>query len=325
MKAASQTFYQCKSPVLFLTFNRLDTVEQTLPQILQAKPPKIYLASDGARENKKDSQGKLESEKVAKIRKYMLDTINQQCEIKTRFLDSNLGCKMGVSSAISWFFSQEEQGIILEDDCLPSLSFFRFCDELLEYYKETEQIFLISGWSGLDLLPRLKQYMQVDYFFSKYAHIWGWASWANRWTKYEREIEDFETHFAKMSFCNHREKRYWHKIFLSYIAGEIDTWDYPLTYSMWKHQAISIQPKHAFIKNIGFNREDATHTTSTSPIQALKNYDIDFPLQTPKTMQPTPKLEQAIFEGVFGGKQQYMLRLINKVSQKLLGKKLFWH
>ncbi|STQ85715.1 methyltransferase FkbM [Helicobacter muridarum] len=325
MNEVSKKGYQCKSPILFLTFNRLDTVKQTLPQILKTNPSRIYLASDGARVGKKDSNNELESDKVARVREYMLHTINNQCEVKTRFLDSNHGCKMGVSSAISWFFDNEEQGIIIEDDCLPNLSFFRFCDELLETYKEMKNILLIAGWSGLDILPKTKHRMKEDYFFSKYAHIWGWASWANRWARYEREIKDFELYFQKMRFCNHRERKYWYRIFSKYIANEIDTWDYPLTYTSWKYNMISIQPKNSMIRNIGFNRDDATHTKDESIFATLPNYELKFPLVAPSQISVDEKIDKAIFEGVFNGRQQYVLRLINKIATKFIGKKIFWH
>lgn len=325
MNKISATKYECKSPILYLTFNRLDTVKQTLPQILKANPSRIYLASDGARHDKKDSNGELESNKVAKVREYMLHEINNQCEVKTRFLDSNHGCKMGVSSAISWFFDNEEQGIILEDDCFPNFSFFRFCDELLATYKETKNILLIAGWSGLDVLPRTKKTMKEDYFFSKYAHIWGWASWANRWIKYELEIQDFELYFSKMRFCNHRERKYWNLIFREYIANRIDTWDYPLLYTSWKYNMLSIQPRNCMIRNIGFNREDATHTIGDSIFATMLSYDTNFPLITPSHIKANEKIDRAIFEGVFNGKQQYIIRLINNISKRLIGKKILWH
>ena len=135
--------YLCQNAILLLFFNRLDTTLATLEQIAKVKPPRLYLAADGSRNEQEKAQ-------IAHLRKEVTGYITWECEIYTRFLDTNLGCKMAVSSAISWFFSHEKQGIILEDDCLPSLSFFRFCDELLERYKYEEKIFMISGWSALD-------------------------------------------------------------------------------------------------------------------------------------------------------------------------------
>lgn len=317
--------YQCLSPVLFLTFNRLDTVKQTLEEILKVNPPRIYLASDGARLDKFTPNGLPEKEIVDEVREYLLAKLDSRPSVKTLFLEANLGCKLAVSQAISWFFSHEEEGIILEDDCLPTTSFFRFCDELLGLYRDEARVFLISGFSGLDLMPDIKARMEADYFFTKYGHIWGWASWANRWAKYEREIEDFEGHFRRLRFCNHRERRYWHKIFSSYNRGEIDTWDYPWTYSAWKRGGLAIQPKNTLIKNIGLNRPDATHTTSPSPFESLPSYEIDFPLQKPGVMQPSRRIERAIFEAVFGGRQNLFYRLANKLSMKLWHKKIFWH
>ena len=119
--------YSLNTAVLFLVFNRLDTSKQVFQAISQAKPPRLYVAADGARVSKEG-----ESEKVQAVRDYIMQNIDWKCEVKTLFRDENLGCKYAVSGAITWFFQNEEQGIILEDDCLPNQSFFWFCEELLE-------------------------------------------------------------------------------------------------------------------------------------------------------------------------------------------------
>ena len=128
------------TPVLFIVFNRLDKTRQVFEAIRQARPPFLYIASDGARFNK---EGELE--KVQAVRDFIIQNIDWKCEVKTLFRKKNLGCKYAVSGAISWFFNNVDQGIILEDDCLPSKSFFWYCEELLEKYKHDNSIYLISG------------------------------------------------------------------------------------------------------------------------------------------------------------------------------------
>ena len=175
--------YPLKTAVLFLVFNRLDATKQVFETIQKAKPPRLYIAADGARNNKDG-----ESEKVKAVHDLILDNIDWQCEIKTLFREKNLGCKYAVSGAISWFFKNEEMGIILEDDCLPNQSFFWFCEELLKRYKDNMKIWHIGGASFQNGIKR----GYADYYFSKYNHVWGWASWASRWKFYDTELRSIK-------------------------------------------------------------------------------------------------------------------------------------
>ncbi|WP_394986579.1 methyltransferase FkbM [uncultured Helicobacter sp.] len=308
---------------MLLSFNRLDTVRQILAQIARVQPPRIYLASDGAREGKINAQGIAESTLVQEVREFLLDSIDWDCAVHTRFLDSNLGCKAAVSSAISWFFSYEEQGIILEDDCLPTLSFFRFCDELLARYKEQERVMMISGWSALDFAPNPsvetlcpKARLSEDYFFSKYNHIWGWASWARAWAKYELESSDFVSDFARFAFSSTSERRSWRRTFGAYYAGKIDTWDYPWTFSIWKSRGLCVYPKNNMIQNIGFNRQDAAHTQGDSKFARMPSYDLIFPLTHPRHIAPNPALDSLNFSLVF--EMPSLLRRVVRKIQKIL-------
>ena len=152
--------YPLKTAVLFLIFNRLDTTKQVFEEIRKAKPPRLYIAADGPRENKEG-----EKEKVGAVRKYVLENIDWNCEVKTLFRDKNLGCGKAVSQAITWFFENEEMGIILEDDCLPSQSFFWFCEKLLKKYNKEKRIMLITGTSYLfNEIERKEDYFFQDMF-----------------------------------------------------------------------------------------------------------------------------------------------------------------
>lgn len=313
--------YTCVNAVLLLSFNRLDTIKQTLAQIAKHKPPRIYLASDGARANKilKDKiLGDIpESKMVSDIREYLLANINWDCKIHTRFLSENLGCKLGVSTAIEWFFTHEEQGIILEDDCLPSDSFFGFCDEMLERYKTSDNIFIISGWSALDFAPKAKATLKEDYFFSKYNHIWGWASWRRAWKHYQREFIDFESEFKALNnFISKKEKKYLYKILKTYSEGKIDTWDYPWSYSIWKQNGLCVYPKANMIQNIGFNRDDATHTTGDSKFATMKVYELDFPLKHPQEIIQNKHIDSINFKICFAP-PNILVRIINKILRIL--------
>lgn len=254
-------------PILFLIFNRLDTTKEVFEEIRKVKPSKLYIACDGAREDKAS-----EKDKVQEIRLYVLKNIDWDCDVKTLFRDKNLGCKLAVSAAISWFFQNEEMGIILEDDCLPNNSFFKFCEECLEKYKNDERVFQINGISVIN-----KELIKESYFFSKYNHIWGWASWRRAWKKYEIENNNFDKDFHKIKkiFNSSSEKKYWYKVLKNYFDGNINTWDYPWLFTIWKNNGVSIYPKYNMIRNIGMGHIDATHTIQEDEkITKAKLYDV---------------------------------------------------
>jgi hypothetical protein len=266
-----------KTPILFIVFNRLDTTKVVLDAIRAAKPEKLYIAADGARKNK---EGELQQ--VQLVRDYVLANINWPCEVKTLFREENLGCKYAVSTAISWFFKNEDKGIILEDDCLPSKSFFSFCEELLIKYDSDLRIWHIGGTNFQNGQLRGDD----DYYYSNYSPVWGWASWASRWNHYDSEVADYTESKTKeileSIFVSKKEQKKWNKIFkLSYL-GKIDTWDYQWIYTIFTNNGISIIPNVNLISNIGFGI-NATHTVDLdSKFSNLETKELTFPLKHPK-------------------------------------------
>jgi len=262
--------------VLFLVFNRLDTTKQVFEAIREAKPPRLYVAADGARETKNG-----EEEKTKQVRDYILSSIDWECEVKTLFRDQNFGCKMAVSGAIDWFFKNEEMGIILEDDCLPSQSFFWFCEELLEKYKEDMRVWHIAGNNFHLGWKRDEDY---SYYFSYYGSIWGWASWRNRWQYYDVEMQGYEEIKSKNYlwdvFGNKEEANFRISNF-DEIRNGLNTWDFQWAYARFINSGLSIVPTMNLIENLGFN-EDATHTTSSSKWSELALSEIDMNLNHPK-------------------------------------------
>lgn len=254
--------------VLLLVFNRLDTTKQVFEAIRQAKPPRLYVAADGARATKDG-----EDEKIKAVRDYITSNIDWECEVKALFREQNLGCKMAVSGAIDWFFENEEMGIILEDDCLPSQSFFWFCEELLERYKDDMRIGQISGFN----YGYKNKDLNYDYFFSKYPMIWGWATWKNRWNNYSLRLDDFEeikqNKQLELIFSKKELKKRLN-IFKNVKDGLIDTWDYQWSFTLYKNSQFTIIPKYNYILNLGFG-DDSTHTTGKNPYVNLKLENID--------------------------------------------------
>ena len=249
----SYTEYKVKSPVLFLIFNRPDVTALVFEQIRAVKPSKLYIAADGARDNKEN-----EKELCNETRK-ITDLIDWDCELKTLFREQNLGCKYAVSSAITWFFENEEEGIILEDDCLPQNDFFVFCDSLLETYRNEDTIKHIGGCN----FQLNKKWGDGSYYFSNLTHVWGWASWRRVWKDYDVELERYKDLNVKSIFQSIFQNEIvvdrWNSIYNELIEKKIDTWDYQLAISNMLNNGITIIPNVNLIKNIGFGA-DATHT-----------------------------------------------------------------
>ncbi|ELP5730591.1 hypothetical protein QTV44_003878 [Vibrio vulnificus] len=299
--------------VLFLVFNRLDTTKQVFEAIRKAKPPRLYIAADGARENKEG-----EAEKVQAVRDFILQSIDWECDVKTLFRDKNIGCKYAVSGAITWFFDNEEQGIILEDDCLPSQSFFWYCEELLQKYKDDDRIFLVSGDSrGAESFG-----MEEDYGFCKYSLIWGWASWARAWKRYDPELEDWPSkrHILPKKVSRHKATaRFWSATFEKLHNKEIDTWDYQFCYLLLKNEGKCIVPKVNLISNIGFGF-DATHTFDSNSANANREKkEINIPLTHVYNVESEKRINDFYDKNDFY-LNHFIVRVINKFSRVLTGK-----
>ena len=270
----TDSFKPLETAVLFIVFNRPDTTEKVFEAIRMAKPPRLYIAADGPRSN---CTGDLE--KVSMVRK-IATSVDWLCEVKTLFREDNLGCKHAVSGGINWFFENEEQGIILEDDCLPSTSFFYFCEQLLNYYKNNEKIFLITGHNKQENWIVNNE----DYFFSFFGGIWGWASWRRAWLHYNSEeilnLNDMIKNniFIKqmgMKLGSLRQKQFL-KVKDQIINNKLNTWDYQWALTRHKHGGISCVPCTNLIENIGFT-QDATHTTNFR--KKIKNHEISLPIK----------------------------------------------
>lgn len=304
-----------KTPVLFLVFNRLNTTKHVFEAIRRARPPRLYIGADGAREGK-EGEGQI----VQEIRNFIVNSIDWECKIETLFRDQNLGCKLAVSSAISWFFENEEEGIILEDDCLPSQSFFWYCEELLNKYRYDESVFTISGDSrGPDSIK-----MKEDYSFCKYPIIWGWASWARAWKNYDPLILDWPSQKSTLPIQISRYRltvKFWKIIFDSIYNNEIDTWDYQLCYLLLKNNGKCIVPRENLITNIGFGA-GATHTIEASSKWAnRRRFEINIPLEHKLNSQSEIQINKFFDKNEFNT-QSFLVRIINKVSRLSIGKNI---
>lgn len=246
------------TPVLLIVYNRLNTTRQVLDKIREAGPTAIYVAGDGPKPGNSGDQ-----DKVKKVRQYILENIDWPAEVYTLFQEENLGVKHAVSKALEWFFSFEEKGIILEDDCLPSSSFFNYCEELLSFYENDDRVGMITGRNELGTYHSNND----DYFLSTRAFIWGWATWKNR-------IECLDINIApKITFrdvfalfrntSSFLEFVYRMKNIQQLKQNTVDTWDYQWSIGLLLNSKFTIVPKKNMIKNIGFG-EASTHTFQSS-------------------------------------------------------------
>lgn len=229
---------------------------------------------DGPRSNRPD-----EAEKVAACRR-IIHRVDWPCKVLTNYSEANLGCKARVSSGLDWVFEQVPEAIILEDDCLPNPTFFRFCQELLERYRDDERIGMISGDNYLFHDIEISN----SYYFTKYSNIWGWASWRRAWKEYDVMMRHWPEFFQSRGFENFNMTRsevaFWTDVFSKTFQNEVDTWDYQWVFTNFINNRASINPAVNLISNIGFG-VGATHTTGDSVYANMKTLPMSFPLMHP--------------------------------------------
>ena len=264
-----------QTPIAFVIFNRPDTTEVVFDSIRQARPKELFVIGDGHRSNVEG-----EEEKVERARK-VIQRVDWDCDVRTCFSNENLGCKYRVATGLDWAFSQSDRLIILEDDCVPDPSFFSFCEELLERFEDEQRVMMISGDNFQDSQP--KDLAQPSYYFSRWSHIWGWASWRRAWTHFDVDVKSWPdkkmTSELRHWFDSEEEYLHWEATLDRQHAGQIDTWDFPWQYACWANGGMTILPNVNLVSNIGF-RADATHTVNaesrlaalpTGRIQSIKH------------------------------------------------------
>lgn len=263
-------------PILVIAFNRPDHLDVLIDRLREVKPQKIYFAVDGPRKNKP-----AESQLVQGCRD-LAKSIDWDCEVITNFQESNLGCGLGVSTAITWFFENEERGIILEDDIIPDPSFFPFCSELLQRYEKDPRVFAISG---CNFVPANYILTKDAYRFSQVPHIWGWASWRDRWAFYQFDMNGWREQLPVKELWSKSGRSipaavFWAGTFELLAHKEVDTWDGQLVHMCMKKGMLTATSNTNLIKNIGFD-EHATHT-----VEDLDDLQPIIPIILPTTRVP---------------------------------------
>lgn len=239
---------EISSPVLLVVFNRPQLTEWVIERLKSVKVKRLFIASDGPRKNNINDE--IACNEIASI----INKIDWVDEIHVLRQPENLGCGKAVSSAISWFFSHVESGIILEDDCLPSPTFFHFCEKALVDFREDYSVWHVDGsnfnpHSGRNL-----------YEYSKFPLIWGWATWKDRWEKYQYVFTSDEVNkIIAEQFTDLFQRTYWRNRLKDFFNNRVDTWDYQWMLTTWKHNGIVVRPPQNLIRNTGFEG-NGTHT-----------------------------------------------------------------
>lgn len=274
-----------KAPILLLIFNRPKTTQVVFDEIRRAKPKKLFIAADGPRANRVDDVAKCEDTRK------ITELIDWPCTVERLYRKVNLGCGVGPSDAISWFFNNVDSGIILEDDCVPDQSFFKFCDELLEKYEDDKRIMMISGDNFQDKNTTITD----SYYFSRHCHCWGWATWKRAWNLFDFNMSSWPTFKKRNNLLelfdgNCLVSKYWESVFNYVYKGKKDIWDYQWTYACVSNGGMTILPAVNLVTNIGVG-EGATHTARRGKSTEIPSSSISFPLKHPKLILRNKELD----------------------------------
>lgn len=260
-------------PLLILAFNRPDRLAALIDRLRAIEPSRVFVAIDGPRADR--------AGEAALVRECqeLVGTMDWPCEVTTLFRAENLGCGLGVSSAIDWFFEQVDRGIILEDDILPRPSFFGFCSELLDRYQDDPRVFAISG---CNFVPPKHLGEKGPYRFSRVPHIWGWATWKDRWAPYRFDIGEWRRDLPLPRLWHMTGKSIpatvlWRSIFDLMARGKIDTWDMQAVYMCMARDLLTATANVNLVDNVGWG-DAATHTFERPP-HVRPSEDIALPVK----------------------------------------------
>lgn len=257
-----------ETPIVFLIFQRAESTARVFERIAKVRPKTLLVVADGPRRERKG-----EAERVAATRR-LIDHVDWPCTVLKNYSDANLGCKHRVATGLTWAFEQVEEAIVLEDDCVPDPSFFTYCEALLERFRQDERVMVVSGSNFQNGNSR----SEYSYYFSKYAHCWGWATWRRAWRHFDLAMSQWEAFKAQggpaRAADSDLEANYWSDIFERESKGQIDSWAYAWMFNCWSQQGLTAIPSVNLVSNIGFDSyathtRDPKHVLSCQPTGAL--------------------------------------------------------
>lgn len=282
--------WKLHTPVALLIFNRPEATRRVAAQIAKARPPKVLIFADGPR------PGHPTDEEQTRLTRAVIDEIAWPCEVLKNYSTINLGTKHRPASGLDWVFGAVEEAIFLEDDCLPHLSFFRFCDELLEKYHDDERVMMVSGNNFM----RDRKLSSDSYLFVHYIGIWGWATWRRAWRHYDADLHLWkslrETPFLSDILGNDAEVELYRLYFDRIVSGESRTWDHQWQFACWAQHGLSIMPSVNLVSNFGFGAGAEHYKKFDARLAEFPAVEMEFPLRHPLTMVRNRRADDFAFE-----------------------------
>jgi hypothetical protein len=307
----SEARYQTP-PVLVLAYRRPDLVAEVMRTVSAAAPERLFLACDGPHPDRPAEAALVEATRTA-----MENAITWDCQVYRRYSKTNQGCRRGVEGAISWFFAQVEEGIILEDDCIPHPDFFPYCAELLDRYRHDPRVMHISGDSAL---PHPSSRSGASYVFSHEALVWGWATWRKAWERYDADLRSWEQLrtdplLVRQTFGSRPAAQWWSRTLDQLLfEGTPDSWAYRWSFSVRKNRGVCIVPGVNLVSNVGF-REDSTHTFSPKSPRANVAASAVLPLRHPHDVRIDNRSDGEFQRRLRGFAPNPVVRMVRRLAE----------
>lgn len=304
-------------PIMLMLFNRLDTTREVFARVRQARPKRLFVAANGPRPGVPSDVAA-----CAAVRDFIMKSVDWDCDLQTDFPETNVDMQARWWKTLDWFFDSVDRGIILEDDCVPDMSFFPYCAELLEKYKDDERIMHINGSNFQFGIQRgaTAEGRAASYYFSEYAHVWGWATWRRAWRRFDPRISSFPAFAANGKFesimASAREAKYWRTYLEKIRVGILNSTDIKWIYTIWANDALCITPNKNLISNIGFGL-GAGHTFFKEKTMGQKTFDIG-KLEHPQTSRIAPDIQADLFTFKTYFYRSFMQKAVYVAGRKVL-------
>ncbi len=305
-----EDFSHFTTPVVLCVFNRPETTQEVFEVVAKVRPKKLYILADGPRKNNANDVVKCQEVRA------IFDQINWDCDLTKIYAEENVGIRNNIPNGLNQVFKREEQAIILEDDIIPDLSFFNYCEELLDRYKNDDRIAMISGYNDQLGISRT----ECSYFFSRHTHIWGWATWRRAWKFYDVDAKIWkninQNKYLDSVTIDKDERKHWQRSIGNVLSNKHPGWDAQWTVAVWSQNMLAILPNKNLIKNIGFG-QDATHNHTSNTMNSFtESSAMQFPMQHPEIILPNTEADK------FSARIFFTSSIPRKILRKIFGRNL---
>lgn len=297
-----------KIPIVLICFNRPSVTRKVFNKIKKQKPSKLFIIIDGPRaKNLNDMRN------VKRVKRIVSD-INWKCKVYKNFSKNNIGLKKRIVSGLNWVFKKVDKAIILEDDCYPTDNFFTFCESMLSFYQNNKKVLVITG-NNFQKEPVNNK----SYYFSKYSHIWGWATWRSTWNLFNDEEKNIQKFLRSKKFKKINkiidEQNYWKSMHYQIKQGSLKSWAFYFLINIWKKNGLTVTPNKNLITNLGINKISSSNKNDPNLKIHLSKTDIMFPLIHPKIVKVNEIADNRVFYSVY--KKNIQTRIKNKIKKMI--------